>query len=77
MKIDLSNHEVNLLLDALDAWESMPAKDFIGGSMLSMMLRPPGREDDLKAQIKSDAEEVERAKEVRRRPATLLRAKFY
>jgi hypothetical protein len=77
MTLELSEHEIKLLDEALLAWERDPERDAAMGSIMKSILKSTlGQDDDIEA-MKNSMRDGAVAGQQRRIQATLLRAKLF
>lgn len=73
MTVELSSSEIDLLDEALKAWEKQPISEGFGTAMLRAVVGPKeSRRETMEAEIA----EVEKDSKARERRALLLRAKL-
>lgn len=70
----LTDNDIELLLDALDVWESAPAQDgFLKGILSSVFIKDEGKLDDKMTKTMDDAN---REAKLRRDSVILIKAKL-
>ena len=77
MTIELSQHEINIIEQALDVWEKDASTGALMGTMLGAMLSPRDERDKWKDDSKREMEKATDEGNRRKRVSTLLRAKLY
>ncbi len=76
MKIGLSKFEVELLDQALEAWEKEPQSDAALGSIFAALISGPANAERTKALMLEERQRGKQEQTSRRLKATLLRAKL-
>lgn len=79
MQVDLSEHEIRMLDDALLSWERDPERDGMMNGMMSSVLRRVAGVSEAESQENSNRlmREGSKASQDRRIKGTLLRAKLF
>lgn len=76
MTIELNQSEVEMLKEALDAWEKAQSSDALISTMLTAMLCPKDARDEMVEASKKEMVDAGREGQRRKDRATLLRARL-